>query len=201
MILLLWLSLPAFAATDPVAREIGRIELSALIGEMVGPDQALRHGAQVARQKGISWETLTNHPRFRDKLARVDESNARSIKEIIGRIGFPKISEYGRYMASNVWLLVQHMDQDVAFQEKVLEKMAALLPRPGEVHKPDYALLYDRVQVNSGRLQLYGSQGHCVGKQWEPRAMEDPARVDERRAQMDLPPMKEYREMFKEACR
>lgn len=186
-------------AKEIIAEEIQRIELSAEIAEMVGPDQALRFGSDIVRKKAIRWEDVEAHPLFKRKLAKIDGENAKKIKAIIQKIGWPKVSEYGEYTARNTWLLVQHMDSDVHFQESVLLKMEVLL-KSSEVNKSDYALLYDRVKINRGHPQLYGSQGDCVGKEWKPKEMVDPKNVDKRRKEMDLQPISEYQQMFKNIC-
>lgn len=188
-----------FSAQDPIADEIKRIEISAEIAEMVGPDQALRFGGNIAHKKGLKWEKISSHPDFQRKLARIDSENAKRMKVIVRQIGWPTISEYGEYTARNAWLLVQHMDADVEFQEKVLSMMKDLLSK-NEVIRPDYALLYDRVQVNSGKLQLYGSQGECKGNEWQPKPVQSPDQLDERRKEMGLPTMEEYKKMFKDVC-
>lgn len=190
------LSLTAYAkAEDKIAREIERIELSAEIGKMVGPDQAWRFGSMVAQKKGIHLEELTKHPRFKKNLGKIDETNARKIKAIVAKHGWPTISEYGEYTSQNAWLLVQHMDNDVDFQELILKKLEDLWQK-NEIKKANYAYLYDRVQVNRGRLQRYGSQGTCVGDKWEPKPMEAPEEVDKRRAEMEMSTMAEYKKMF-----
>lgn len=187
------------SAKDLVAEEIRRIEISAEIAEMVGPDQAIRFGGNVALKKGINWKAIAAHPHFRRKLAKIDSHNAKKIKVIIKNYGWPRISEFGEYTARNTWLLVQHMDSDVEFQTKILWHMKPLLDA-NEAIKADYALLFDRVQVNKGKLQLYGSQGGCVGKEWQPKPIENPEEVDRRRKEMGLPPMEEYKQMFKDVC-
>jgi len=194
------LLIPVYSnAKDLVADEIRRIELSAEIGEMVGPDQAIRFGGNVALKKGIKWEEIVAHPLYQRRLAKIDSQNARKIKSIIRQHGWPKISEFGEPTARNTWLLVQHMDSDVEFQAKILLQMTQLLDA-NEVIKADYALLYDRVQVNTGKLQLYGSQGGCVGKEWLPKPIENPDEVDKRRKEMGLPTMADYKQMFKDVC-
>jgi hypothetical protein len=45
--------------------------------------------------------------------------------------------------------------------QKVLRSMEGLVPQ-GEVEGKDYALLYDRVAMMTGRPQRYGSQGKCT---------------------------------------
>lgn len=201
IILFICLFLRPFNASgiDLVADEIRRIELSAEIAEMVGPDQAIRFGGKVALKKGIMWQDISAHPHFRRKLAKIDSQNAKKIKVIIKNYGWPKISEFGEYTARNTWLLVQHMDSDVQFQAKILAQMKDLLDS-NEVINADYALLFDRVQVNSGKLQLYGSQGGCVGKEWQPKPIESPEGVDQRRIEMGLPSMAEYKQMLKDVC-
>ncbi len=184
---------------DLIAEEIKRIELSAEIARMVADDQAFRFGGTVARKKGIEWEEISQHPLYQHKLAKIDHINEEKIKKIIKEHGWPKISDFGKYTARNTWILVQHMDTDISFQEKILLQMKLLLANE-EVIKPDYAYLYDRVQVNKGELQRYGTQGECVRQQWEPKPIENFEEVDKRRAEMEMPTLEEYKKMFKEIC-
>lgn len=131
-------------------------------------------------------------------MGKIDGENVKRVKKIVSQHGWLKISDYGNYTARNIWLLVQHMDSDVRFQEEILVKMERLLP--DEVLKPDYALLYDRVHVNKGELQKYGSQGSCINGRWKPKPMIDPSLVDQRRAEMDLSTMKEYEDLMNGFC-
>ena len=55
------------------------------------------------------------------------------------------------------------------------------------------ALLEDRVRLRDGKPQLYGSQvTRNPAGQWEARDLENPEKVDERRASVGLPPLAEY---------
>jgi hypothetical protein len=196
-------SISAFASSEDskIANAIKRIEIGVEIGKMIGADQALRFGSTKANMDGIPWEEISKHPMFLRKLAKVDPQNARRVKAMVKKYGWPLISEFGEHTAHDAWLLVQHMDADVHFQEEILSKMTALLPEE-ECAKPDYALLYDRVQVNSGKSQLYGSQGQCVGHDhlWKPKPISNPDTVDQRRAEMGLQSMAEYEQLFKDKC-
>lgn len=60
---------------------------------------------------------------------------------------------------------------------------------PDEGIKPDIALMEDRVRLQSGRKQLYGTQLHIVGTTLVPFAIEDSAHVDLRRDAASLPPL------------
>jgi hypothetical protein len=55
------------------------------------------------------------------------------------------------------------------------------------------ALLEDRVLVNQGRPQVYGSQFYDLGDDMVPYTIEDPIHVDERRQAMNLMPFAMYK--------
>jgi hypothetical protein len=89
---------------------------------------------------------------------------------------------------------------DPAFQEKVLPLVEAAYRR-GDLAGQDYALLLDRVQVDQGKPQVYGTQAKAPSE-WtggEPvlQPIEDEAHVDERRAEVGLPPLAEYLKLLK----
>jgi len=115
-------------------------------------------------------------------------------------LGWFKISVWGKEIDGDAWLLVQHMDGDVVFQKQVLEMLEPLY-RTGETDPSNYAHLYDRVAWNERRPQRYGTQGRCAAKlRWEPKPLEEPARVDERRKTVGLEPMKSYRRRMSALC-
>lgn len=199
-ILLMLLGLTYSSQQTLIINEIKKIELSVQIAQMMGADQAYRFSGEVAQKKGIQWEEIAKHPRFQKNIASIDLQNAKKVKEIYKQHGWPKISDYGKYTARNMWLLVQHMDHDVSFQEQVLKEMQDLL-RENEVIKADYAYLKDRVLVNQKQEQIYGTQGDCKKEGgWEPKPITDINNLEKRRKEMDLPTMEEYKAMFKDIC-
>ena len=115
---------------------------------------------------------------FWDAIARRDHANTDWLKAEVERSGWPTNSAVGKAAAGKAWLLVQHADDDPAFQARVLRLMAPLAAR-GEVSKHDYALLYDRVMLKVAGHQRYGTQFECRGGRFEPRPLEDPARVEQ----------------------
>jgi len=62
----------------------------------------------------------------------------------------------------------------------------------GALRPSSLALLTDRVKINLGELQIYGSQLQCVDGSYSSKPVEDPASLDERRASVGLPPFAEY---------
>lgn len=110
------------------------------------------------------------------------------------------LSEFGPKAENHAWIIVQHSDNDVIFQKKILALFETLYPK-GEVSGQSYAYLYDRVAANEGRLQRYGTQGRCTGPGvWEPYEVETPEGLDSRRKLMGLKPMNEYRELGRRYC-
>lgn len=116
----------------------------------------------------------------------VDLQNLAQLKVIVEKNGWPTISMVSKDGALAAFLIAQHANSDPDFQRRVLAMMEPML-KTGEVESPLYAYLYDRTHTP----QRYGTQGTCAGKgKWTPRAIEAPAKVDERRAAIKMVPLK-----------
>lgn len=87
----------------------------------------------------------------------VDKRNTKRLKEIIRKYGLPTISLVGKTAADGAWLLAQHADLDVKFQKRILALMENAVVRK-EADKKHLAYLTDRILVNTGQPQLYGTQ-------------------------------------------
>lgn len=170
------------------------------IETMVAVDQLLRE-AMVRPDDG--WDPAVWKAFMRELAQRtsaVDRENTAALKGLVERYGWFNVSTFGEEADRNAWLLVQHADQDVAFQKQILEVLEGLLPL-GETKPSNYAYLWDRVAVAEGRPQRYGTQGRCVGSsRWEPHELEDPARVDELRRSVGLGSLAEYEKLVSELC-
>lgn len=139
---------------------------------------------------------------FKDKEAnrRLDEADARHLpvlRSIVDRHGWPSRSLVGADGAEAAWLLVQHADTDPVFQERCLALIEPLVAA-GEVALSEHAYLVDRVRVNRGRPQVYGTQVREVPGGWEPQPVEDPEHLDARRREAGLPPIAEYLRTIRE---
>ncbi|TDD68478.1 hypothetical protein E1262_15765 [Jiangella aurantiaca] len=154
-------------------------QLRAELLEMMEQDQAERSG-EVAGE----W----NDQERTDRLA-----------EIIEEHGWPGSDLVGTDGASAAWVIAQHSDLDPEFQRQALELMRpaaeAGLADPGEL-----AYLEDRVALNSGGEQVYGTQIGCVDGVPQPAPLSDPETVDERRAEAGLEPLADYLATLEEAC-
>jgi len=132
------------------------------------------------------------------QMNRVDAINTARIGVIIKQHGWPGPKLIGRDGTDAFFLLAQHADP--AFQKKVLPLVQKAYSR-GILTGQNYALFTDRVLVESGKPQLYGTAAKQVD-QWnnkEPvfEPIEDEANVDRRRAAVGLTPLSEYREFLK----
>ncbi|NOT39909.1 MAG: hypothetical protein HOP13_05400 [Alphaproteobacteria bacterium] len=90
----------------------------------------------------------------------------------------------------NAWYLVQHADHIPDFQFEMLRQMEALVQRD-EMFPDLYAALYDRVRLNVGLPQRFGTQFDCVGEKRVPAPLEQPDKVDAYRKGLGLSTMAE----------
>ena len=148
-------------------------------------DQAFRRGWSSLSQAEIRVEMEHEHAR------------AARAAEIVSAHGWPGRSLVGDEGASAVWLLIQHADHDVELQERCLELMRDAV-RLGETSVTELAYLTDRVCVNRGRLQVYGTQFSGSGDDYDVRPIEDREHLDERRAAVGLEPFAEYEARVRE---
>jgi hypothetical protein len=98
---------------------------------------------------------------------------------------WPTRSVVGPAGVRATWMLVQ---RDTALQRTALHRM--MEAGPDESLAADVAVLEDRVRIQSGRKQLYGTQLRRVGAVLVPGVTEDSAHVDMRRDAAGLPPLR-----------
>jgi hypothetical protein len=128
-----------------------------------------------------------------------DEERTERLAEILDEHGWPGSDLVGEDGASAAWLIAQHSDQDVEFQERALELMRAAVEE-GQADRTELAYLEDRVALNRGGAQTYGTQIGCVDGRAEPARLADPDGVDERRAEVGLQPLDDYLAELADDC-
>lgn len=162
----------------PVAEQMLRFAMSWGEGEDRGAP-ALTPGQRPIVMAAIGAET-----------ARTDHANTEWLKAIVALEGWPSISKVGERAAVEAWLLVQHADNDPAFQLKVLRLMAPLDDKH-DLPRGNYAYLYDRVMLKLTGKQRYGTQATCRSGERVAEPLEDD-RVAGWRTQAGLDPLEDY---------
>jgi tetratricopeptide (TPR) repeat protein len=128
-------------------------------------------------------------------LPDIDAETLAILKRIHAIHGWPKISVFGAAAAQAAFDVTQHADSDVEWQRKVLPDIEA--EAVSDVNLlTNWAYLVDRVAVNSGSDQTYGTQGGCHGPIWRPRRVSQPDKLDERRKQVFLEAQADYERVF-----
>jgi hypothetical protein len=136
---------------------------------------------------GLNFATLPQEQQMaaqdlvRNEINTRDLSDQKALKAMMPAKGWFDKSRYGSKAATAAFLIVQHAVNDPDLMRTALKRMEPLV-KTGEVDGEDYGLLYDRVSLEfDHRPQRYGSQVECKDGKWQPRSLEDPARVDLRR--------------------
>jgi hypothetical protein len=148
-----------------------------------------QHGPDPASKKA-------EYEKLRHAVELADRENTARLAEVIAKSGWPTVTQVGADGAHAAWLLVQHADANAKFQRQCLDLMTKV-PK-AEVSQTDVAYLTDRVLLAEGKKQMYGTQFTSVGGKWEPRPLEDPTKVDERRKAVGLPPLADYVKQLEE---
>ena len=160
------------------------------LGDMFKADQKWRiESAKLYNHQQSDYDRATVDKNWE----LTDKANQDEAKRILSKYGFPGYSLVGESGSGRYWAIVQHCDDDVAFQHKVLLLMTKEVDRKNASGE-NYAYLKDRVLINLKQKQLYGTQGNTdpKTKKWAPLPIIDAAHVEARRKAMGMIPLKQY---------
>lgn len=167
-----------------------------LLDSMVAEDQKWRgylvkHFNGELKDDTISYETISR------KCSYTDSMNYFTLKNIFARYGYPNYDLIGTEGSHNFWLLVQHQDMHPAFQDSVLLRMKTEVDA-GKAAGTDYAYLVDRVKVNTGQPQVYGTQMGLNEEKtsYIPQNVIEPEKLNERRKSVGLGSIESYIELM-----
>jgi len=128
---------------------------------------------------------------FRATMLKTDASNLARIKDIIATYGWLGVDQVGREANAAFFLVIQHADH--ATRNHFLPLMRSAV-KAGKAFSFDLALLEDRILVDEGKDQLYGSQVGYDDTSGESCvfSIADADNVDVRRQQVGLGPISNY---------
>ena len=126
-----------------------------------------------------------------NKMVEVDQKHNQRLKEIISEFGWPGLRLVGLKGSSGMWLLVQHQDNDLEFQKICLSLLKDAVEKQDAQYR-DYAYLLDRVRMNEGSLQVYGTQWIQKEGKFSLYPVEDRVQLNLRRQEAGLCTIEEY---------
>jgi hypothetical protein len=127
------------------------------------------------------------HPR----IAAVHRKNSARMSEILEQYGWPGRGLAGEDGCEAAWKIVQHAILDPALQRRGLEFLRSAVAA-GEAPAWQMAMLTDRVLMQEGKPQWYGSILVAGEHGLTPWDIAEPQAVDARRYDVGLPPLREH---------
>ena len=130
---------------------------------------------------------------FEEKRDSIGINNQLRIKNLFSKYGYLGFSQVGKENAKKFWIPIQHADNDVEFQQKMLAELAKEIKK-NNADKSSYAMLEDRIAINLNKKQRFGTQvtynldGQAVPK----NGLSDSANIDKLRLEYELPIFKAY---------
>lgn len=171
---------------------IGQVDknLSKFIDSLAYEDQKYRGLIRKIHNKDTDTLTQEN---VTQKILLVDSLNFIHIQSLFNKHGYLGFDKIGERSSRSFWLLVQHADKHRDFQDSVLTAMKIEADR-GNAFMSNYAYLLDRVKVNKGEPQVYGTQMmfNSAKTTYEPRTVIEPEKLNERRKEVGLDTIEKY---------
>lgn len=172
-----------------VLTDAKRRELKDILIKIYDDDQEYRSQAMLAiNQYGIRSERVRD---LAKKINNVDSINIPIVKSIIKKYGWLGSKDIGKKANSALYLVVQHTEkEDRAFFLPIMRNAA----KSNSASKKDLANLEDRVALDQGGQQIYGTQLRLneKTKKYYLFPLKDPENVDLRRSKMGMIPIREY---------
>jgi len=129
------------------------------------------------------------------RINHFDSVNLIRVKKIIDTYGWLGPDEVGQNGANTIFLVIQHSDS--LTQIKYVPKLRDAV-KNGKAQAQNLALLEDRILINKGLPQIYGSQVRFNEntKRNEFFPIVDEENVNQRRASVGLQPLEDYAQLF-----
>jgi len=126
----------------------------------------------------------------------VDKPHTKRLNEIFNTIGFPSVERVGKDGVDAYYLLLQHSN-DIALKQKCVPGMKDAFEKKA-ISASDYSSFNDRLLINLGKPQVYGSNFDMKDGKLVMSPTVDVKNLDKRRKSIGLPTMDEYVKMLKE---
>lgn len=148
-----------------------------------------------AEREGFTPEKMQDSV-FLMTMLRGDSLRTRRLRQIVDRYGWPTRAAVGPEAANAAFLILQHSPVH-EFQRSMVPLLEGLA-QEGAMPPSQVAMLVDRVLVQEGKQQRYGTQFSVEDGELVMHPVEAEEGLDDRRRQMRLPPIEEYRRLLEE---
>ena len=168
---------------EPFARELFR---------MIIKDQGFMYAGNIERNKYIKNGGYFSTPSIFPILAMEEKNhmeNEKRLLELLDKYGWPSASEVTEYAAAGASLIINHTSYEL--RSKYFPMLEESFEK-GEAQPLRYAKMRDRLLVEEGKKQLYGTQWKFEKSERVPQPIEAPEHVDKRRAEIGLGPLSTY---------
>ncbi len=168
---------------EPFARELF---------QMIIKDQGFMYAGNIEREKYIRNGGYFSTPAIFPVLAMEEKNhkdNKKRLLELLDKYGWPTASEVTEYAAAGASLVINHTSY--ALRSRYFPMLEEAFKK-GEAQPLRYAKMRDRLLVEEGKKQLYGTQIKFENLMREPYPIKDPEYVDKRREEIGLGPLSPY---------
>ncbi len=160
--------------------------------KMIIRDQGLMYAGNIERRKYIQNGGYFDSPSIFPILAMEEKNkaiNEEQLLEMLDKYGWPQESSVTEYAAAGAALIINHSTYEIRSKYfPMLEKAF----KAGEAQPLRYAKMRDRLLVEEGKEQLYGTQIEFKNLKKEPYPIYEENKVDARRAEIGLGPLSPY---------
>ena len=155
-------------------------------------DQGFMYAGNIERRKYMQNAGYFSTPAIFPILAMEEKNmkeNERRLLELLDRYGWPTATEVTEYAAAGAALVINHSTYEI--RSKYFPMLEEAFKK-GEAQPLRYAKMRDRLLVEEGKKQRYGTQIKLENMIREPQPIADPEYVDKRRAEIGLGPLSPY---------
>ncbi len=160
---------------------------------MLIADQYYRSLGMNDRFASIGYE-IHNDYLENSTMRQLDSVNFIALNEIFNTNGFPTRQEVGKWAMQAVFLIMQHSAID--FQLEYKDQITKAYEN-NDLHAYNYATMIDRMEVNQGKKQIFGTQDRMNDNGESILCpLIDPENVNERRMKIGLIPIEKYLALY-----
>ncbi len=167
----------------PFARELFR---------MIIKDQGFMYAGNIERKKYMQNGGYFSTPAIYPVLAMEEKNhkeNTDKLLDLLDKYGWPTASQVTEFAAAGAALIINHTNYEIRSKYfPMLEKAF----KKGEAQPLRYAKMKDRLLVEEGKKQLFGTQWKFENSKRVPYPIEKPKYVDKRRDEIGLNPLSIY---------